>query len=118
MVCVAALIGGVVLLALPLFQPKQMGHAMIWTNLNAQPASVAVCVFNSAGKQIQQVASDQYGVARLGQLPEGQYTLKFQDFQGRAYPAVELIDVGPRKKSFVKVEIGQQAPVRQPIAGP
>jgi hypothetical protein len=110
MVCLAAIVVGLFLLAPRIFAYGPPGNVEVQLSRNGQPTTDAViCVFTSSATQIQQVPPDPSGVVILKPMPQGKYTLKFLDHTGNYYPVVETVDVVEGRLVVMKVELGQGA---------
>lgn len=86
------------------FDPEPCEISVIATK-NGEPQGVTVQVFNSKGKQIQEVSTDWNGVGYIKQLQPGTYTLKFLDKQGGYHPAEKIVTVDPGESLPVPIEL-------------
>ena len=94
--------------------------AVIWLLgcLDAEPAEIGISAFksgrqqgctvllyNTIGKQIDQVSTDFGGVGYIKNVKPGTYTLKFMDNQKNFYPAVKLVTISAGDSFPVRVEL-------------
>lgn len=86
------------------FDPEPAEVSMNIT-YQGSPRPCTIQVFNSTGKQIQEVSSDQFGVAYVKSLMPGQYTFKFKGHDGQYYPAERQAEVAAGGNAFLKVEL-------------
>jgi hypothetical protein len=86
------------------------GEISVRAMLNGRQQGCVVQLFNSKGKQIQEVFTDQKGLVYIKDLPPGNYSLKFLDNEGNPYPAMKDIAVSEGDSVIVDVELSETPP--------
>ena len=92
------------LLSLTSCMDPEPAEISVIATMDGQPQNARVQVFNSSGKQIQEVYLDR-GIQYIKQLLPGKYTLKFLDNQGNFYPAIREVNIDAGDSVPVEVDL-------------
>jgi hypothetical protein len=74
-----------------------------------KPISCTVMVFNSEGRQLQAVPSNQLGVVYVKRLYAGDYTFKFAGVGDQIFPAVRHVTIHEGASAFLAVNVDQES---------
>lgn len=89
------------------------GEISVRTTWHGKRKSSVVMLFNSAGRQIDERATDNTGLLFLKNLQAGDYTMKFKNSKDEMLPAVKTVTVHWDSSEIVDVELSEK-PVEQP----
>jgi hypothetical protein len=86
------------------------GEVSVNCTRDGRSQSCVVMVFNESGKQIDEKATDEFGIQYIKNLKPGTYTFKFKDGSGTMYPAEKVVTVGAGDSTPIKVELNEAPP--------
>lgn len=84
------------------------GEISVRTTRRGKRQGCTVQVFNEAGKQVQEVPTDNVGLLFLKNMKPGTYTLKFISNKDKMYPAEKTVTVRSDGNEVVDVDLDEK----------